>query len=55
MKKYYKIEVSSLVSGTSEIFVIRPKSLSSFVDKCLSSGLFVFVKSVVHLPDLDDI
>lgn len=55
MRKYYNVEVSSRVSGISEIFVIRPKSLSSFVDKCLASGLLVFVKSVAYLPDLDGI
>lgn len=51
MKKYYLVEVYSGSNRVSKVF-IRPKSLSSYVNKCLTSGYFVLVNSEVYLPTL---
>lgn len=51
MKKYYLVEVCSGSNRVLKVFV-RPKSLSSFVNKYLTSGYFVLVKSEVYLPTL---
>lgn len=54
MKKYFLVEVYLGVNRVSKVFV-RPKSLSSFVDKCLSDGCMVLVNSVVYMPTLKTI